>query len=69
MAQPKVRGKDDAPIYQRMDRGKVVGSCDGYFDPRGGQLHGPMRPGKTQEDYLPKESRPRYQAWLKRSEK
>jgi hypothetical protein len=52
-------------LYRRFDPGKVIGGCDGAFEPTNLALQGPMRPGKTQEDIMPKESRPRYQRWLK----
>lgn len=52
--------------YRLMDPSKAVAGCDGYFEPESRQPHGALRPGKTNEDRMRKEDRPRYQRWLKR---
>lgn len=59
--------KTDVPIYRQMDPGKAAGTCDGYFEPQSRQPHGPMRPGKTAQDLMPVDKRPRVEAWKKRS--
>ncbi len=55
------------PVYRRYDPGKAVGTCDGAFKPENRQPHGPLRPGKTREDRMPVESRPRVIAAKKRA--
>lgn len=41
----------------------------GSFDPTPNDKDGQMHPGKSEQDRLPKEERPRYQEWLKRQGK
>lgn len=65
----EAKSKVDEPIYRLRDAGKIVKGCDGYFTPSESTLGRALRPGKTYEDSLPKEQRPRYQAWLERLEK
>lgn len=58
--------KEIIPEYRLVDPGKAgILGCTGEFEPENRQPHGPMRPGKTAQDRVPKEQRPRYQAWLK----
>lgn len=57
------------PEYRLNDPGKAVGGCTGDFEPPSAQFNGPTRPGKTQQDHMPKDQRPRYQRWLKRQGK
>lgn len=68
MSQSKARKQSDQPLYRQMDPSKVVGGCDGYFEPSESTWGKPMRPTKTWQDRIPKEQRPRYQAWLKTQE-
>lgn len=58
----KAKQESDVPLYRQRDRGKVVKGCDGFFEPSDSGLRGPMRPGKTREDYMAKENRPRVAA-------
>jgi hypothetical protein len=61
--------KEISPDYRLRDPHKAVGQCDGYFSPENRQPHGPMRPGKTSQDRMPVDKRPRVQAAKKRSNK
>jgi hypothetical protein len=50
-----------------MDDGKMVKGCDGYFEPSGLTRQGPMRQGKTAQDSMPVDLRPRVIAAKKRA--
>lgn len=61
--------KDGKLDCQLFDRGKVVGSCDGYFAPPTSQRQDAMRKDKTAQDSMPVAQRPRVIAAKARAER
>jgi hypothetical protein len=59
--------KSDIEMVRRYDPGKEVNGCDGAFEPENRMPHGALRPGKTYEDRMPVEKRPRVLAAQKRA--
>lgn len=58
------------PDYRVYDPGKVgILGCSGVFEPENRQPHGALRPGKTYQDRMVKENRPRVKEWQKRLDK
>lgn len=60
---------DEIPLYRLRDQAKVVGDCDGYFEPSPNQYQDALHPGKTAQDRMPVEKRPRVIAARKRAER
>lgn len=66
----KFSREDELEYHRRYDPGKegILG-CDGSFAPENRQPHGALRSGKTREDRMPVEKRPRVIAAQKRAER
>lgn len=58
--------KAEIEMARRYDPGKMVNGCDGAFEPENRLPHGALHPGKTREDYMPADKRPRVIAAQKR---
>lgn len=55
--------------HRRFDPGKMVNGSDGAFEPENRLPHGPLHPGKTQQDQMPADRRPRVEKAKKRAER
>lgn len=52
-----------------MEEYRLTDPARGDFEPENKQPHGPMRPGKSAEDRMARDKRPRVEAAKKRAEK